>query len=326
MLSRTEQNFALYLRRVFKYVLRYSDGFETTSKWAKYSGQQASDLIKDGILSNEPFAVSRFGYSELRAILTYMHIRSEKGNLSKILEFAKGNHVEPWWHPNTLRIITHNAGVFPKNLDTIEKFSTTVLKDIDQIDVLGSWLGGEAHLLNKMPNTKLIRFHDFYHFLHDDPWTNALKGKNVLVVHPFENSIKAQFQRKELIYPKPHMLPDFQLKTFRSVQSIAGNVPDKFSNWFEALEYQKESIRNINFDVAILGCGAYGMPLAVYIKNELGKKAIHLGGNTQILFGITGSRWEADPFFKGIFNQNWIRPDSTETPSKHETIDENCYW
>ena len=45
------------------------------------------------------------------------------------------------------------------------------------------------------------------------------------------------------------------------------------------------------FDVAIIGCGAYGMPLAAMLK-QAGKQAIHLGGATQLLFGIKGKRWE----------------------------------
>jgi threonine dehydrogenase-like Zn-dependent dehydrogenase len=37
-----------------------------------------------------------------------------------------------------------------------------------------------------------------------------------------------------------------------------------------------DEIGKIDFDVAILGCGAYGLPLAAAIKG-MGKQAIHLG-------------------------------------------------
>ena len=57
---------------------------------------------------------------------------------------------------------------------------------------------------------------------------------------------------------------------------------------------QKE-IDKIDFDIAILGCGAYGYPLASYIKS-IGKKAIHIGGATQLIFGIKGKRWEKASF------------------------------
>ena len=47
----------------------------------------------------------------------------------------------------------------------------------------------------------------------------------------------------------------------------------------------KKQIESVEFDIAIIGCGAYGMPLSLFVK-DLGKKAIHLGGNVQYLFGI----------------------------------------
>ncbi|WP_274095727.1 hypothetical protein [Riemerella anatipestifer] len=38
--------------------------------------------------------------------------------------------------------------------------------------------------------------------------------------------------------------------------------------WFDALEDMKNKIDLVDFDVAIIGCGAYGLPLASYIKNK----------------------------------------------------------
>ena len=43
-----------------------------------------------------------------------------------------------------------------------------------------------------------------------------------------------------------------------------------------------------DFDVALIGCGAYGFPLAAKLKTA-GKQAIHLGGVLQALFGIKGA-------------------------------------
>jgi hypothetical protein len=317
---------AINLRRVFRHVLGYEDKFETTSEHCTYFNQAASDLIKDGLESDSPFAVSRFGHSELRALLTYLHIREKGFGVKKIVAFIKGERVEPWWSDNTLKIITHNAGIFPREVGVIEDFSRLLLEDIKQIDVLGSWLGGEKWVKPMMQQAKFMRFHDFYHFLHERPWTESLKGKRVLVIHPFSKSIEGQFKVKDKIFSGVHRLPDFELITYTSVQSIAGNRPKEFKDWFHALEFMKSEISQIDFDVALVGCGAYGMPLAASIKRDMKKKAIHLGGNTQILFGIKGSRWENDPEFSHIFNSYWTRPLREETPAGHGTIDNNCYW
>ena len=54
-----------------------------------------------------------------------------------------------------------------------------------------------------------------------------------------------------------------------------------------ALNYMFDEAMKKNFDVAIIGCGAYGFPLAAKLK-QAGKIVIHLGGATQLLFGIIG--------------------------------------
>jgi glycerol-3-phosphate dehydrogenase len=52
-----------------------------------------------------------------------------------------------------------------------------------------------------------------------------------------------------------------------------------------------------DYDVALIGCGAYGLPLASHVKRK-GKQSIHLGGGLQLLFGIKGKRWDDNPEVK----------------------------
>jgi hypothetical protein len=149
-------------------------------------------------------------------------------------------------------------------------------------------------------------------FFKKDPWTVALTGKKVLVIHPFEESIRSQYNNKKHLFGDPRILPDFHLKTLKAIQSSASAKTD-FSNWFEALEHMQEQTRSIDFDVAIIGCGAYGFPLAAFVK-KLGKKAVHIGGSVQVLFGIKGRRWEEHPRIPSLFNEYWVRPLPSETP------------
>ena len=51
-----------------------------------------------------------------------------------------------------------------------------------------------------------------------------------------------------------------------------------------------EDIKYINFDIALLGCGGYGLPLCHFIKTKLNKSAIYIGGGLQLLFGVFGGR------------------------------------
>ena len=87
----------------------------------------------------------------------------------------------------------------------------------------------------------------------------------------------------------------------------------------------KRDIENLDFDIAIIGAGPYGFLLASHVK-KMGKKAVHLAGATQILFGIKGKRWEGKPFFQSLFNEYWVRPDESEKPAGFKKVESGCYW
>ena len=88
----------------------------------------------------------------------------------------------------------------------------------------------------------------------------------------------------------------------------------------------KKQIDQIDFDIALLGCGAYAMPLAAHIKRS-GKKALVLGGFTQILFGIKGARWDTTrPDIVELYNEYWVRPDENNRPKGFKKVEEGAYW
>lgn len=120
-------------------------------------------------------------------------------------------------------------------------------------------------------------------------------------------------------------MPEFKkLTVIKAVQSIAGNkVP--FNTWFDALDYMKSEMDNSDYDIALIGCGAYGMHLAAHAKanNKIG---IHMASNLQLLFGIYGKRWENDEKYNRFFNEYWIRPLETEKPKNSDRVENGCYW
>jgi len=154
------------------------------------------------------------------------------------------------------------------------------------------------------------------------PWTNALEGKRILVISPYSKTIKKQYKKRAKLFSNKNILPKFHLITLTSVNSVGGET-NGFKTWFEALSHMEKEISKIEFDIAILGCGAYGFPLAAYIKRK-GKKAVHLGGSTQLLFGIFGKRWETSHF--SLINKYWVRPAEDERPKNYKSIEDGCYW
>jgi len=290
-----------------------------------YSGQAASDVIKTKILAPEPCMICRFGGTEMTVLMYYYHIhRQPKFPLEKSLSYILGRMRPFWWDGMVQYKIQYLSGFFPAEPEYLERFCQQMLQDIQEIDILGSWLREEQFLREQMPRVITVRLQDLEPYYHEHPWSEALAGKTVLVVHPFAETIQKQYQKRELLFSNPNILPEFTLKTFKAVQSIAGNECG-FPDWFAALEWMCNQIAQIEFDIAIIGAGAYGLPLAAHVK-RLGKKGIHLGGATQILFGIRGKRWDDRPFFQQFFNDHWVRPDPKETPANFQLVEGGCYW
>lgn len=72
-----------------------------------------------------------------------------------------------------------------------------------------------------------------------------------MVIHPFEESIKEQYVRRKELFPGTQILPEFDLKVLKAVQTSAGGQDDRFADWFEALEYMYNEAMKIDFDVAM---------------------------------------------------------------------------
>ena len=61
----------------------------------------------------------------------------------------------------------------------------------------------------------------------------ALKGKRVLVIHPFDDTIQKQYLRRETLFDDPNILPEFELHTIKAVQTIVGTKDERFETWFD---------------------------------------------------------------------------------------------
>ena len=130
--------------------------------------------------------------------------------------------------------------------------------------------------------------------------------------------------KREYLFENKNILPEFELITVKSVQTIAGEECE-YESWFAALDAMFIECMAYDFDIALVGCGAYGLPLAAKMK-EAGKSAIHMGGVLQILFGIKGVRWDDHPTASKLYNKYWVRPLDEEKPKGAEIVEDGCYW
>lgn len=271
-----------------------------------YIGEETSKNIYKLLTSDKPVMICRFGRIEISAMQEARNIIEKKTEYNKKL-------FEP---------LQSNAGFFPITKKNIIKFYHRMINDTKQIDLLGSWCPEEVSFKKELKGITKTKLSDLEPFFHKKPWTTALEGKKILVIHPFTKTISKQYKIRKKLFKNHTILPKFSLKTLQAIQTIGGES-DRFENWFEALEYMEKKISSIEFDIAIIGCGAYGLPLAAYVK-RLGKKAVHLGGSTQLLFGIKGKRWEENKF--PLINKYWIKPDKEKKPKNYKKVENGCYW
>lgn len=264
---------------------------------------QASELIYDLLVSGKPCMVARFGSTEILALTNYLGVVEKHNSIGK---YVQGKQFAWWWEENVKEQMTKWSGFFPSSEENLMKFGNLMLEDMTQVDILGSWLREEQIMIDeyclKLQKVTLLALEPYWAA---KPWTRALEGKNVLVIHPFASLIESQYaEKRELLFQDKRVLPSFELKTLQAVQSIGGE--SDFEDWFEALDWMKNRMDATDYDIALIGCGAYGFPLAAHAK-RMGKQSVHLGGALQLLFGIKGKRWENPNYGVPVFGvQNML--------------------
>ncbi|MCC5606049.1 hypothetical protein LC612_04385 [Nostoc sp. CHAB 5834] len=266
--------------------------------------QESNELLIGFIKDSKPFMISRFGSTEAYCVNQYL----EGGYKGSIFES-----------------ISNDSGFFPVDEKHLNRFSQLFLESSKSIDALGVWFQiGEPEIIrNSCRKASFVELNTLEPYYHNEPWSKHLEGKKVLVIHPFAETILSQYKNhRKFLFENQNILPEFELSTIKAVQSLAG-TQTQFNTWFDAYEWMCNKIKAQDFEIAIIGCGAYGLPLAAYVKS-LGKQAVHLGGATQILFGIKGKRWDKIPFFQSLYNEYWVRCSPNDVPTNPSKYP--AYW
>lgn len=305
----------------FGFRVLYSKIFHKKLRLKFYAGKivknqdQGNEILKKAIIDGKPFFFGRNGSTELSIVTDVL-----------LTEYGIANRLKNIKADDSRALCN---GVFPANKDIFTRFAHDLLEANANIDLYGTFrmILEEYYISNFMPHNVILthlNMMDFWRY--EEPFTYALKGKKVLVIHPLAELIENQYKsNRTKLFSNPKVLPEFQLVTIKAVQSIAGSTNVGYSDWFEAIESMKKAIDNVDFEIAILGCGAYGMSLASYIK-QTGKVAIYMGGVTQMLFGIKGKRWDLDPIASKLYNEYWTSVPQKDIPQKSRLVEGGCYW
>ena len=285
------------------------------------SKEETSEYIFKALKNNAPLMISRFGYTELNTLFRYENL-VKMNQLEKIYQWSE-TMAYPFSENCRLNNIYKLSGFFPVNKETLFLFRKEMIKAMREIDLLGSWIKGEDKYIKQLSNVKVSNLIDIEPYFSSNPWSLALEGKKVLVIHPFSEDIENQYiNKRNDLFRNRNVLPEFDLKTLKTPITYPGGKLIK-KNWFEILDDLTSESLKLDFEIAIIGCGAYGMPLAARLK-KAGKKCIHLGGAVQILFGIKGKRWDEMEKFKKMYNEFWIYPSFNY--KVFQNVENGCYW
>lgn len=319
------------LRKIYSKLFSYES---STYDRGIMDPDKASELIYNLLASGKPCMIARYGSTEMFAITNYLGVTAKHHSVWK---YILGKQSAWWWEDNVKDQMTRWSGFFPSTEENLIRFGEMMIEDSKHMDILGSWLA-EEKLMNVYfaNNIKIVHLRLLEPFWTNQPWTKVLEGKRVVVVHPFAETIMLQYDNnRKKLFKNPNVLPLFKsLRVVKAVQSLGGE--SNFETWFEALDYMKKEVERVDFDVCLIGCGAYGFPLAAHVK-RMGKQAVHLGGALQLLFGIKGNRWEDPDYgvkewgipygsYCNLINEFWVKPSIQDTPNNVKQVEGACYW
>jgi hypothetical protein len=272
----------------------------------------AAQKIPDG--KKAPFAWGKIGTCELLAL--------EYSDRRLNLFFPSS---ATWRRP--AKRLFHNAGVFPPQKKEFFGFLKTYRESLSSLDGVLCWqtdpflrLYEKKLIQETCPTANLLAWEDLGFQIYE-----RIMNYRWLVVSPFVRTMRNQIRFFHQIHGAP------QLESF--VESLTNSCcflecPLSASlrkpvdpDWHSGLIRLTNEALDKQFDIALVGAGAWSLPLLYNLK-KAGKSGIHLGGETQLLFGIKGHRWD----HLGIYNSNWVNLSSEETPSGYKSIDNGCYW
>jgi len=272
--------------------------------------------IKGIIESNKPFFIGRIAGCELKVAYFY-----QKGDVLDIID--------------ELKELENNAGIYTKNSDSLAEYTSRLIQSYDHCTVIAEWptLGkvfahtgsGQEFISTRTPQIAKIDAIALEPYYFEDNWMSALKGKRILIVHPFYKTFSKQVPNLKKVFPEKSWFEDCDIQFIQPPLTLAGNHGDR--DWQEHLQLFLESLRGLKeFDIALVAAGGYGMLVSDFIFKDLGKSVMYVGGALQIFFGVIGKRWFENKEILKMTNDDWIRPLSDDKPNNFTRVEKGCYW
>ena len=284
---------------------------------------ESNKYIIDLINKNEPFYISRLGIGT-ETTNSYKYVIEKEFDYSQTL--------------NTI------AGIYHKTQLDIEQYYKLYYNSVMKSDVIAVFnhpiiKKEEEFFMKNIKNPSLTHrvLEPFYIILENEkPWSHYLLGKKVLVISPFVVSFQKQINDNFKMFKNKNndnnndndiFLNNQEFIFYKSFNTLAGN--HIHNNWIETFNIMCHDIEKLDFDIALVSCGGYGLPLCNFIKTNMKKSVIYIGGGLQLLFGVIGNRWLSHPTILKIIDENktqFIRPTDDEIVKNKILVEGGSYW
>jgi len=276
----------------------------------------ANTALTEIINSNNLFFLSRAGSVETRAL--------ELNSLNSPLDHLKS--VKRRFH------LWRNAGVFPPTIEQLDYFRSEYCRALSESDFFVDYARETA--MKFLPTSTKQKSIFPLEILDPvllanrgiNPWSMALEGKKILVVHPQPLTILKQSQNIAELHSVP-VLGKCEIKSLAPPQTNGISISRNL-DWKSRLDFFKKQIdEHIGVerpDLALVAAGAYGLPVCAHMKKR-GISSIYLGGGLQILFGIWGNRWRGNPEYENIATDNWVNSSENRVFGSR-FIEKRAYW
>jgi len=230
-----------------------------------------------------------------------------------------------------------NAGIQLTDRDSMAEYSRLYLDAFSNCEVYtgwepwGSvyeWIADSHDEIRRLCPRKLILWafaFDIFHYVKAAPWTWALKGRRVLIISSFADSMRAKDPLRAKIYGVD-LFPECSLTFIKPPQTQADEPSRGFRKELDEFCEELDTLED-TYDVALVAAGGYGNLICNHIY-KTGHSAIYVGGVLQMYFGIVGQRWltERPDAVRCYINEHWTRPGESERPANFGSVERGCYW
>lgn len=285
--------------------------------------------VRDSVENSRPYATGKLGVSEKQWLYYPLFLSDAPTPLQKAAFLA-----------NLRFHALRQSGIFPAESSFLLEFHEFYLGWLKSLDCVGAFGHPiEASLFPRLGLTQpLVKFRDqepdrSIPANDENCFLPALRDKKVLLINCFAELLRQRASKdtfeavwektgKQWFYPK-------------SVQSLT--VPygfdlrtwQQFDTSIALFDSLSESLERLDFDVALIGAGGLGIPLAAKVKS-MGKVGISMGGVLQVVFGVAGKRWLG----RKNWSEKYITAAWTEVPDQFQPDETNedklpdsgAYW